>query len=55
MGDFFVHEKFDKLPLEQKSADMQTCRGMLYYLMEELPYVPSEMQDSWFETERQMF
>ena len=27
---------------------------MLYYLMEELPYIPDDMQDQWFETEKKM-
>ena len=47
--EFFMHRKGSIE--EQGNLDLQTCRGMLYYLMEELPYVPPSMHEQWFYTE----
>ena len=42
-GEFFIHRQGDIT--EQSNLDIQTCRGILFYLMEDLPYVPREMYE----------
>ena len=38
---FFVH--VNTPGLDDANEDFQTIRGVLYYLMEELPYIPSDL------------
>ena len=53
--DFFIHEVPHDMDMsEQFLRDFRTLRGIIWYLIELLPYIPEELQSAWFETEVSM-
>ena len=53
--DFIIHDDETVLnDFKEEGRDFQICRGMYYYLMEDLPYIPLNLQSQWFEIEHTM-
>jgi len=50
-GRFFTHREIE---LEPGNRQLTNCRGLMYYLMEELPYIPPALYPLWFRTEELM-
>ena len=42
-GEFYIHNSQHVEDFAPQCEDLQVVRGMLYYLMEELPYIPTEI------------
>lgn len=53
-NDFFVHNENSAQIFEKNCKDFQEIRGMMYYFMEDLPYIPTDMQAQWFDIEVSM-
>lgn len=52
-GQFFVHQDLAH-DVDVRSKEAQLIRGVLYYLQEDLPYIPPSLQAEWFDTEVKM-
>ena len=53
--DFFIHKVPHDMDMsEEFLKDFRTLRGIIWYLIELLPYIPEDLQAAWFETEVSM-